>query len=95
MDSRLKGFILFCIERRGGQWPGLYDEMAKVASSRLYQGLGYADLRRLGLSLSLDGIEKTRSMVNEVMDGSEVIAKADELGSMPAEKITAKLAPGY
>jgi hypothetical protein len=95
VDSRLKGFILLCIERRGSQWPGLYDEMAKVASSRIYQGMAYADLHKLGLSLSLDSIEKTRLMVNEVIAEQLLAAKMPEPARKRAEEIPAKLAPGY
>ena len=74
MDEKLKGFVLFCLERRGNQWPGLYDEMAIVAASGLYGGIGYEDLRRLGLSLSLRNIDKTRSIVKEVIAEAAVEA---------------------
>jgi hypothetical protein len=91
MDSRLKGFLLFCIERRGSQWPGLYDEMAKVASARLYLGMGYTELRSLGLSLSLDRIGKTRSMVHELLTAREVPAKPDNACGIASGIIT----PGH
>jgi hypothetical protein len=91
MDSTLKGFILFCIERRGRQWPALYDEMAKVASSRLFHGMGYADLRSLGLSLSLDSIETTRLLVSEVLAGKESPAGLEECVGVRPGKVAAKL----
>ena len=59
-------FILFCIHRRGKEWPALYDEMCWVAGRRLFAGLGYAELRRLGLSFSLTNIEDTIRMVDAV-----------------------------
>lgn len=62
-----RDFILFCIRRKGREWPALYDEMCRVAGRRLFRGLGYAELRRLGLSLSLTHIEDTIRMVNMVM----------------------------
>lgn len=34
-------FVSFCLERRGYKWPELYDEMCRVASYRLFKGMGY------------------------------------------------------
>jgi len=62
-------FIIFCIQRNGKEWPALYDEMCWVAGRRLFRGLGYAELRGLGLSLSLTGIEDTIRMVDAVTTG--------------------------
>ncbi len=63
----IKDFILFCIERRGMEWPALYDEMARVAAQRLFHGLGIAELRELGLSLALDSLDKTFEIVKQVI----------------------------
>jgi len=57
-------FILYCVQRHGKEWPALYDEMCWVAGHRLFRGLGYAELRRAGISLSLSNIEDTIKMVN-------------------------------
>lgn len=59
-------FVLFCIQRHGKEWPALYDEMCWVAGHRLFRGLGYAELRKLGLSFSLTNIEDTISLVDTV-----------------------------
>ena len=59
-------FIQFCIRRHGKEWPALYDEMCWVAGQRLFRGLGYDELRKLGLSLSLTNIEDTTRMVDIV-----------------------------
>ena len=59
----VREFILFCIRRRGGEWPALYDEMCWVAGQRLFRGLDYADLRGLGLSLGLTSLDRTITMV--------------------------------
>ena len=59
-------FISFCIQRNGKEWPALYDEMCWVAGRRLFRGLGYTELRRLGLSFSLTNIEDTIRMVDTV-----------------------------
>jgi hypothetical protein len=46
-------FVSFCLERRGCKWPELYDEMCRVASHRLFKGMGYTELCDHGVSLSL------------------------------------------
>jgi hypothetical protein len=68
VHPQLAGFILFCIERRGREWPALYDEMCSVARRHLYQGLQYDELRELGLSLGLNDLGQTTSIVDEVID---------------------------
>lgn len=67
LDPLAHDFILFCLRRNGGAWPALYDEMCWVAGRHLFRGLGYAELRGLGLSLSLTNIEGTIRMVDVVM----------------------------
>ena len=59
-------FIRFCIHRQGKEWPVLYDEMCRVAGQRLFKGMSYTELRKLGLSLSLTEIEDTIKMVDTV-----------------------------
>jgi len=66
VDPVVRDFILFCVQRQGKEWPALYDEMCWVAGRRLFRGLGYADLRKLGLSLSLTSIEDTIRMVDTI-----------------------------
>ena len=67
LDPELRDFILFCIERRGTDWPALYDEMARVAGQRLFRGMGRAELKQLGLSLALNSLDKTLELVKEVV----------------------------
>jgi hypothetical protein len=62
----VRDFILFCVQRQGKEWPALYDEMCRVAGRRLFRGLGYEDLKKLGLSFSLTGLEDTIRMVDAV-----------------------------
>ena len=62
----VRDFILFCVQRQGKEWPALYDEMCWVAGRRLFRGLSYADLRKLGLSFSLTNIDDTIRMVDTV-----------------------------
>ena len=59
-------FISFCLSRRAVEWPFLYDEMCYVASNKLYRGLGYEELREVGLYLALSGLAKTSRIANEV-----------------------------
>lgn len=59
-------FITFCFERRGVEWPFLYDEMCYVAGNRLYRGLGYEELTEAGLDFTLGGLGKTSRLVKEV-----------------------------
>lgn len=60
-------FISFCLSRRAVEWPFLYDEMCYVASNKLYRGLGYEELREVGLDLALNGLVKTSRIANEVV----------------------------
>jgi hypothetical protein len=63
----LRDFILFCAERRGADWPVLYDEMASVAGQRLFRGLGRTELKQLGLSLALDSLDETLELVKQAI----------------------------
>ncbi|MCD6359205.1 MAG: hypothetical protein J7L90_04565 [Dehalococcoidia bacterium] len=75
-DSTLAGFVLFCVDRRGSEWPALYDEMCLVAGNRMYQGLGYIELKEKGLSLGLGDIEETITKVDSILSSraGEMIA---------------------
>jgi len=66
IDPTVYDFILFCMQRNGEEWPSLYDEMCRVAGQHLFQGLGYTELRKLGLCLSLNCIEDTLRMVDTI-----------------------------
>jgi hypothetical protein len=67
VDPVVRDFILFCIQRQGNKWPALYDEMCWVAGRRLFRGLGYADLSKLGLSFSLASIDNTIKVVDAII----------------------------
>ena len=71
IHPKVAGFILFCVQRRGKEWPTLYDEMCRVAGRGLYEGLHHRQLRELGLSFSLNHIEETISIV-EAVTGSKL-----------------------
>ncbi len=59
-------FIAYCFARRSVEWPQLYDEMCFVAGNRLFKGLGYEELREVGLDLTLGGMTKTSRLASEV-----------------------------
>jgi len=67
LDPQLRDFILFCVDRRGADWPVLYDEMAWVAGQRLFKGLGRAELKQMGLSLALGNLDETLEMVRRAI----------------------------
>ena len=73
LNPTARDFILFCIHRQGKEWPALYDEMCWVVGHRLFRGLGYAELRKLGLSLALTNIEDTIRMVDSVISEEEKV----------------------
>ncbi len=66
MHPVAREFVLFCISRRGKNWPVIYDEMCRVAGNRLFRGLGYSELNGVGLSLGLNGIEETAKLIDSV-----------------------------
>ena len=65
-NLQLREFILFCVKRRGKEWPALYDEMARVSGQRLFKGLGYAELKQLGFSLSISNLDNLIRFVAQV-----------------------------
>jgi hypothetical protein len=66
ISPQLRGFILFCAQRRSSDWPAIYDEMTRVAGVRLFNGLGYKELKQLGLSFSLSGMDRAIQLVKQV-----------------------------
>ena len=63
----LHEFVLACARRAGHDWTDLYDEMCRVAARRQYRGLGYAELRDLGLALDLGSLDATAALVDDVL----------------------------
>lgn len=76
-----RDFILFCIHRHGKEWPALYDEMCWVAGCRLFRGLDYAELRKLGISMALNNIEDTIRMVDIVTAEEEKVHTGEPANS--------------
>jgi len=65
LPPELRDFILFCAQRRSPEWPAIYDEMTRVAGQRLFRGLGYKELKQMGLSFSLSNLDKTIRVVKQ------------------------------
>jgi hypothetical protein len=63
----LHEFVVHCARRAGRDWTDLYDEMCRAAQKRQFRGLGYAELRSLGLSLDLDSLDATAALVDDVL----------------------------
>jgi hypothetical protein len=66
IDPVAHDFILYCIQRRGKAWPALYDEMCWVAGHRLFRGLGSAELKSRGVSLSLSHVADIVSVIDTI-----------------------------
>ena len=65
-EQTAAGFVQFCRCRCGQQWPALYDEMCRVAAKRLYKDMGYAELRKVGLSFGLSGLDNTARLFEKL-----------------------------
>jgi hypothetical protein len=68
----LHEFILSCARRAGNDWPDLYDEMCRSAAKKKFRGLGYLELKELGLALDLDSLDATANMVDTVLKSAAV-----------------------
>lgn len=71
-NPQLHEFILSCARRAGIHWPDLYDEMCRSAAKKRFRGLGYHELRELGLALDLDGLDTTANLVDAVLKSAAV-----------------------
>ena len=75
--STLVEFVLFCLGRRQVAWPSLYDEMCYVAGHRLFRGMGYEELRDLGLDFTLVGLPRVARLTQDVIAREAVEAAAN------------------
>jgi len=53
---------------RGTPWTAVYDEMCRVARSRAFRGMGYAELLDAGISLSITGLDKICDLVDKAWE---------------------------
>jgi hypothetical protein len=50
---------------QGTPWTSVYDEMCRVARSRAFRGMGYSELSDAGVSLSITGLNRICSLVDQ------------------------------
>lgn len=65
-QNTLRDFVLFCFERRPVGWPTLYDEMCYVAGHRLFRGMGYEELRQIGMDFTITGLLPIARLSREI-----------------------------
>jgi len=66
-DSEAASFVRFCYERRRVGWPELYDEMCSVASRRLYEDWGTAELAERGIGFRIEEMATLADLVRRVV----------------------------
>lgn len=49
----VEGFVRFCHERSGEDWPRLYDVMCVAAARGAFRGMAYEQLSEIGISFAL------------------------------------------
>lgn len=49
-------------------WTQVYDEMCRVARSRAFRGMGYAELAAAGVSLSITGLDRTGWLLDKAWE---------------------------
>lgn len=100
-------FVRFCYQRRRVGWPELYDEMCSVASRRLYQGWGPAELSEHGIGFRIEEVGRLAELVRMVVGedpGRHAVPyrggtrraldwRAPQAGSAPAQSSTSARAP--
>lgn len=67
-SSVAKEFVTFCVNECYSElnWDNIYDQMCWTAARRLYNGMGYRELAAAGVDLSIDGLDYTHTLVQEV-----------------------------
>jgi len=53
---------------RNTPWPDVYDEMCRVARSRSFRGMGYAELSAAGVSLSIMGMARICQLLDQAWE---------------------------
>jgi hypothetical protein len=53
---------------RDTPWTSVYDEMCRVARSRAFRGMGYAELSDVGVSLSITGLDRICQLLDRAWD---------------------------
>jgi len=53
------------------EWPDIYDEMVNVAGQRLFRGLGYNELKCMGLSFAASNATILKEIVDYFSRGQK------------------------
>ncbi|MBF6604001.1 MAG: hypothetical protein IVW53_00245 [Chloroflexi bacterium] len=83
--NEIAAFVRFCHRRRRVGWPELYDEMCAVASRRLYNGWGFAELADHGIGFSLFQTPALAAIAREIVR-EEADRRPPGLGRMRADR---------
>lgn len=62
-----EGFVRFCHERSGAEWPRLYDVMCAVAARAAFRGMAYEELSELGISFALTELPRLAALTERVV----------------------------
>ena len=67
MSDLAVDFVTYVLTRlpADAPWLKVWDEAQAVARRRAFRGMGYADLLRAGVPLSLDGADRLSQIVDE------------------------------
>ncbi len=67
MSDLAAEFVTYVLARlpADATWVKVWDEAQAVARRRAFRGMGYFDLRRAGVSLSLDGVDRLSQIVEQ------------------------------
>ncbi|MBN1889679.1 MAG: hypothetical protein JW850_16910 [Thermoflexales bacterium] len=67
MSNLAVDFVTYVLGRlpANAPWPKVWDEAQAVARRRAFRGMGYFDLLRAGVPLSLNGTDKFSQIVDE------------------------------
>jgi hypothetical protein len=79
IDPVAHDFIAYCLQLHGKEWPALYDDMCQVVGHRLFRDMGYEDLRRVGISLSLNHMADTIKMVDIITAEKQNVRSGEEV----------------
>jgi hypothetical protein len=67
MSDLAAEFVTYVLARlpMDAPWPKVWDEAQAVARRRAFHGMGYFDLLRAGVPLSLDGADRLGQLVDQ------------------------------
>ena len=72
-DATALEFIRFVLRQnpRAQDFAAQYDALTRSASARTFRGLGYSELREMGISFSLLSTEKLQHLIEQAQQNSQ------------------------